>query len=133
MLPSSFPVLDQCLSKTTEELLHMGVSAKSNQDDDTSHDSADCAAASGEDRDPSRRRRQDTVLCLDGGGIKGLVLTELLLALEESSGEKITEMFDWIVGTSTGGILAIALSQGWNCWITQNCPEKKERKIWVFL
>ncbi|XP_072168264.1 85/88 kDa calcium-independent phospholipase A2-like [Diadema setosum] len=64
--------------------------------------------------DLSCHRSKDTVLCLDGGGIKGLILTQLLAAIEKASGRKITEMFDWIVGTSTGGILAIALSQGYS-------------------
>ncbi|XP_071506688.1 85/88 kDa calcium-independent phospholipase A2-like [Diadema antillarum] len=59
-------------------------------------------------------RSKDAVLCLDGGGIKGLVLIKLLAAIEKSSGRRITELFDWIVGTSTGGILAIALSQGYS-------------------
>ncbi|XP_030855220.1 85/88 kDa calcium-independent phospholipase A2 isoform X1 [Strongylocentrotus purpuratus] len=63
---------------------------------------------------PSQRRSQDTVLCLDGGGIKGLILTQMLAAIEKASGKKIVEMFDWIVGTSTGGILALALSQGFS-------------------
>ena len=49
------------------------------------------------------------VLCLDGGGIKGLVLIEELINIEERTGRRIVDLFDWIVGTSTGGILALAL------------------------
>ena len=49
------------------------------------------------------------VLCLDGGGIKGLIQIELLIQIEEKTKRKITELFDWIVGTSTGGIIALAL------------------------
>ena len=56
-----------------------------------------------------RQHRGDRVLCLDGGGIRGLILIELLSAVEEITGAKIIDLFDWIVGTSTGGILALAI------------------------
>ena len=56
-----------------------------------------------------RQRKGDRVLCLDGGGIKGLILVELLSCIEEITGKKIIDLFDWFVGTSTGGILALAL------------------------
>ena len=49
------------------------------------------------------------VLCLDGGGVKGLIQIEVLIQIEERTKRKITELFDWIVGTSTGGIIALAL------------------------
>ena len=51
----------------------------------------------------------DRVLCLDGGGIKGLILIEMLIIIERITGKKIIELFDWIIGTSTGGILALAI------------------------
>jgi len=54
------------------------------------------------------------VLCLDGGGIRGIVLTQILMALEKETGKRSRELFDWIGGTSTGGILAIGLAQGRN-------------------
>ena len=52
------------------------------------------------------------LLFLDGGGIKGLVQIEVMRQLEEATGRKITELFDWIVGTSVGGILALGLVYG---------------------
>ena len=52
------------------------------------------------------------ILFLDGGGMKGLIQIELLSQLEEHTGRKVTELFDWIVGTSTGGIVALALVYG---------------------
>ncbi|XP_036421052.1 85/88 kDa calcium-independent phospholipase A2 isoform X2 [Colossoma macropomum] len=57
-------------------------------------------------------RRTDRLLCLDGGGIKGLVLIQLLIALEKAAGQPIRELFDWVAGTSTGGILALAIVHG---------------------
>lgn len=52
------------------------------------------------------------VLCLDGGGIRGLVLIQMLEALELYLGGPVIKYFDWIAGTSTGGILALALANG---------------------
>lgn len=55
---------------------------------------------------------KEAVLCMDGGGIRGLVLTELLFALEEVTGQPVAELFDWISGTSTGSYLALAVATG---------------------
>ncbi len=52
------------------------------------------------------------ILSLDGGGIKGLFSSAVLAFLEEDHGTKITEHFDLIVGTSTGGLIALALGMG---------------------
>ena len=52
------------------------------------------------------------ILFLDGGGIRGLVLIEVLMKLQQLTGTSVVKMFDWIVGTSTGGILALALVYG---------------------
>uniref|UniRef100_A0A8C5D021 phospholipase A2 n=1 Tax=Gouania willdenowi TaxID=441366 RepID=A0A8C5D021_GOUWI len=54
----------------------------------------------------------DKLLCLDGGGIKGLVLIQMLIALEQEAGQPIRELFDWVAGTSTGGILALCIIHG---------------------
>uniref|UniRef100_A0A8B9Z4D1 phospholipase A2 n=1 Tax=Buteo japonicus TaxID=224669 RepID=A0A8B9Z4D1_9AVES len=59
-----------------------------------------------------RKGSHDRLLCLDGGGIRGLVLIQLLLAIEKAAGRPIREIFDWIAGTSTGGILALAIVHG---------------------
>lgn len=52
------------------------------------------------------------LLFLDGGGIKGLVQLEVMRQLEEVTGRKIIELFDWIIGSSIGGILALGLVYG---------------------
>ncbi|XP_072889553.1 85/88 kDa calcium-independent phospholipase A2 isoform X2 [Hemitrygon akajei] len=62
--------------------------------------------------DGHRHLRYDRLLCLDGGGIRGLVLIQLLIAIEQTAGRPIRELFDWISGTSTGGILALAIVHG---------------------
>uniref|UniRef100_A0A8K9XQ99 phospholipase A2 n=1 Tax=Oncorhynchus mykiss TaxID=8022 RepID=A0A8K9XQ99_ONCMY len=61
---------------------------------------------------PLSSSRIDRLLCLDGGGIKGLVLIQLLISLEKEAGRPIKELFDWVSGTSTGGILALAIVHG---------------------
>ncbi|XP_030287128.1 85/88 kDa calcium-independent phospholipase A2 isoform X2 [Sparus aurata] len=58
------------------------------------------------------KMKMDRLLCLDGGGIKGLVLIQMLIALEREAGRPTRELFDWVAGTSTGGILALAIIHG---------------------
>jgi hypothetical protein len=52
------------------------------------------------------------ILALDGGGIRGAFTASVLATLESSLGVPITNQFDLLAGTSTGGILAIALGLG---------------------
>jgi uncharacterized protein len=52
------------------------------------------------------------VLSLDGGGIKGTYSAAFLAGIEEITGKRIAEHFDLIVGTSTGGIIALGLGMG---------------------
>jgi uncharacterized protein len=51
------------------------------------------------------------VLSIDGGGIRGLIPALVLAEIERRTGRPTAEMFDLIAGTSTGGILACALSR----------------------
>merc|ERR1719319_285427 len=57
-------------------------------------------------------RKGVRVLSLDGGGIRGLVLVKMLCAISDHLKLPITHCFDWISGTSTGGILSLALASG---------------------
>ena len=52
-----------------------------------------------------------TILSLDGGGIRGLITARILHELESRTKRRIHELFDLIVGTSTGGILAAGLAR----------------------
>ncbi len=52
------------------------------------------------------------ILSLDGGGIKGIFTAAVLAKLEEDLNTQITKHFDLIVGTSTGGIIALGLGIG---------------------
>ncbi|KAM5588647.1 phospholipase A I [Rosa sericea] len=49
------------------------------------------------------------ILSMDGGGMKGLATVQILKAIEKGTGKPIHELFDLICGTSTGGMLAVAL------------------------
>jgi len=51
------------------------------------------------------------VLSIDGGGIRGLIPALVLAEIERRTGRRTAEMFDLIAGTSTGAILACALSR----------------------
>uniref|UniRef100_A0A8C6X6Z8 phospholipase A2 n=1 Tax=Naja naja TaxID=35670 RepID=A0A8C6X6Z8_NAJNA len=61
---------------------------------------------------------QNRLLSLDGGGVRGIVLIQFLIAMEKAAGRPIKDLFDWVAGTSTGGILALAIIHGKNPWTT---------------
>lgn len=50
------------------------------------------------------------VLTIEGGGVRGVIPTRLLIALESLSGRSMVDLFDVMVGTSTGGMLALGLA-----------------------
>jgi patatin-like phospholipase/acyl hydrolase len=52
------------------------------------------------------------ILVIDGGGIKGVFPASFLAQVEESAGRNVADFFDLIVGTSTGGIIALGLGMG---------------------
>ncbi|KAF3039476.1 hypothetical protein E8E12_000358 [Didymella heteroderae] len=63
------------------------------------------------------------LLSLDGGGMRGIVELEVLRAVQKQLGDQIPiqAFFDLIVGTSTGGI--IALGFGVKGWSIKQCTE----------
>jgi uncharacterized protein len=50
------------------------------------------------------------VLSLDGGGLRGILQALYLSRLEQLAGKPVRDLFDYVVGTSTGGLLALALT-----------------------
>lgn len=52
------------------------------------------------------------ILSIRGGGIKGLVSAMILQDLERLAGRPVADLFDLIIGTSTGGIIAVAAGLG---------------------
>jgi hypothetical protein len=60
-------------------------------------------------RPPDTNRR---ILCIDGGGIKGVFPVAFLAEIEQHLNGSVAEYFDLIAGTSTGGIIALGLGLG---------------------
>ena len=54
------------------------------------------------------------ILSLDGGGIKGIFTAAVLAGIEQQylDGAPVADYFDLVVGTSTGGIIALGLAAG---------------------
>lgn len=50
------------------------------------------------------------ILSIDGGGIKGLYSCTVIRHLEEHFQCNMSDYFDMLCGTSTGGLIALALS-----------------------
>ena len=59
---------------------------------------------------PSPKRPFRRVLSIDGGGIRGIIPALVIAHLEQKTGQPASELFDLIVGTSTGGMLALGLA-----------------------
>ncbi|XP_045595679.2 85/88 kDa calcium-independent phospholipase A2 isoform X1 [Procambarus clarkii] len=79
----------------------------------------------------SNQQRTGRVLCLDGGGIKGLVMTQMLFVIQEMLGKPIQECFDWISGTSTGGFLALMLCSGKSVQDVQSLYYNLKEKVFI--
>lgn len=65
-------------------------------------------------KQPWPQGRPFRILSIDGGGIRGVFPSAFLAELEKRflGGSSIADHFDMIAGTSTGGIIALALAHG---------------------
>lgn len=65
--------------------------------------------------DEPRQRKGLALLCLDGGGVRGLsslyILKQLMETISIQNPPKPCDYFDMIGGTSTGGLIAIMLGR----------------------
>lgn len=50
------------------------------------------------------------ILSIDGGGVRGIIPAYILSEIETLTGKPICELFDLIVGTSTGALIALGLT-----------------------
>jgi patatin-like phospholipase/acyl hydrolase len=57
----------------------------------------------------TKERKYVKILCLDGGGLRGITYIRILQELEKKLGGPIRDYFDLIVGTSSGSIVGTLL------------------------
>jgi predicted acylesterase/phospholipase RssA len=56
--------------------------------------------------------RKNLAIAIDGGGIRGLIVTQALTALESHLGMPLHQRARLVVGTSTGSIIAAGIAAG---------------------
>lgn len=56
--------------------------------------------------------RKHAAIAIDGGGIRGVMITQSLIALEQALGKPVSEIFGLAAGTSTGSIISAGLGAG---------------------
>ena len=66
------------------------------------------------EKQPWPKAKPFKILSLDGGGIRGIYTASLLDQIQRGLGENnhVVDYFDLVAGTSTGGIIALALGLG---------------------
>ena len=71
------------------------------------------------------------ILSIDGGGIKGIFPATVLAELEEKflGGESVANYFDLIVGTSTGGVIALGLGADLTAKDLRDLYQERGREI----
>jgi uncharacterized protein len=69
------------------------------------------------------------ILSIDGGGTRGIIPATILAMLENKLGKPCNQIFDLIAGTSTGGIIALALAAGINARVVQDLYLEKADDI----
>jgi len=56
--------------------------------------------------------RKNAAIAIDGGGIRGIIVTQALAVLEDALGASIHDTFRLAVGTSTGSIISAGIASG---------------------
>ena len=57
------------------------------------------------------------ILSIDAGGVRGIIPATILAEVEARTGQPVCSLFDFLAGTSSGGMLVLAL----NCPATSSC------------
>jgi uncharacterized protein len=61
--------------------------------------------------DPGSKRKTIRILSIDGGGVRGIVPAGILAEIERRTEKPVSTLFDLLAGTSTGGILVLAMAR----------------------
>lgn len=69
------------------------------------------------------------ILSLDGGGIRGAFSASFLATIEQRLDHPVGKYFDLVAGTSTGGIIALALGKGMSAQEIVSLYETMGRKV----
>ena len=56
------------------------------------------------------QNRKFVILSIDGGGLRGIIPVKILQEIQKRTGISAVTMFDLVAGTSTGGLIACALT-----------------------
>ena len=56
--------------------------------------------------------RKNAAIAIDGGGIRGIIVTQALAMLEETMNKPVHDIFRLAVGTSTGSIISAGIAAG---------------------
>lgn len=76
-----------------------------------------------------KNKNEVRILSIDGGGIRGIFAAKYLAEIEKVTEKNIYEYFDLITGTSTGGIIALALAVGIKAEEIVEMYEKNAKRI----
>lgn len=60
--------------------------------------------------------RKNVAIAIDGGGIRGVIVTQALSVLEDALQKPVHEIFRLAVGTSTGAIVSAGIAAGISAW-----------------
>lgn len=58
--------------------------------------------------------RKNVAIAIDGGGMRGIIVTQALAILEAALGKPVHEIFRLAVGTSTGSIISAGIAAGFS-------------------
>lgn len=68
--------------------------------------------ASNNRQTPDTDIRHSNLLCIDGGGMRGIIVCQIMIEMEKYLKNPMISYFDWVGGTSVGAFLACALCNG---------------------